>query len=289
VTFTAVPFPGQPASQGEWQVLGGLFAPSGLPADSAAVTVTGRDFVVPSGMKALISGFLGTNNANLSVTGTTNTNTNPRIDRLVFRLDTVVKTITPVILQGTPAASPVPPTITNPNDIPGWRARMPGSASAQNYDTLLAEWMPLSTDRRRNAFRSTGAGNTWGPGNNSVAVATWTNNRVDGLVTRSGSSFTLDRPGRWSLSLKVHHSSTTAGSSTIRLSWPGGPWLDDFGPMEQSLDGDDLTHDMSWEGLVLPSECGAANPLQVLPSWTPVTGTAKATYSFDFYAEYAGG
>jgi hypothetical protein len=46
-------------------------------------------------------------------------NTNPtqaRIDLLVLRRDLVAKTVTPVVLQGTPAAAPVPPAMTQVED-----------------------------------------------------------------------------------------------------------------------------------------------------------------------------
>jgi hypothetical protein len=67
-----------------------------------------------------------------STTLATNTNANPRIDRLVLRRDLAAKTVTPVVLQGTPAVSPAVPALTQAEDgvweLPLHRWQTPGGS-----------------------------------------------------------------------------------------------------------------------------------------------------------------
>jgi chitodextrinase len=51
-----------------------------------------------------------------SYTVPANTSTNPRIDRLVLRRDLAARTVVPLVLQGTPAASPVAPALQQVED-----------------------------------------------------------------------------------------------------------------------------------------------------------------------------
>ncbi len=82
------------------------------------------------------------NSATLTKTQSANGNSNPRIDRLALKLDTTANTVTAVVVEGTPAASPVPPAMPNTSTalhMPIARATCPGSGSAQNYNNLVDE------------------------------------------------------------------------------------------------------------------------------------------------------
>ncbi|MBE1471363.1 hypothetical protein [Kibdelosporangium phytohabitans] len=83
----------------------------------------------------------------LPKTASANGNTNPRIDRFILKLDAgTPNSIVATIKQGTPAASPTPPSLTvDPAagvvEVPLARATCPGSGSAQNYHSLVDERM----------------------------------------------------------------------------------------------------------------------------------------------------
>lgn len=72
-----------------------------------------------------------------------NTNTNPRIDRAVIRLDPSTNTVLTTIIQGVPAGAPVAPALTQSDtgiwDLPLAQYQMPGSASAQNPTNIIDE------------------------------------------------------------------------------------------------------------------------------------------------------
>lgn len=119
-------------------------------AGTGAVTAgTGAQLVIaayPDG--ALIDGMYVENPATETVTLTTNIgSTNPRIDRLVMRLDMTAKTMAPFQIVGTPAASPSAPPLVNTGaivDMPLCRYTMPGSGSAQNPASIVDERRTLS-------------------------------------------------------------------------------------------------------------------------------------------------
>lgn len=82
------------------------------------------------------------NSATLTKTQAANPNSNPRIDRLVLKLDTTANTMSAFVVTGTPAASPVPPAMPDSPTalhMPIARATCPGSGSAQNYNNLVDE------------------------------------------------------------------------------------------------------------------------------------------------------
>ncbi len=76
---------------------------------------TGMQVKVPSG-RAWVEGFFYEQDGllwpNITKAISTADATYPRIDRVVLRLDTVANTISLVVLQGLPAASPTPPSLT---------------------------------------------------------------------------------------------------------------------------------------------------------------------------------
>jgi hypothetical protein len=109
---------------------------------------TGAQLVIaayPDG--ALIDGLYVENPTSETVTLTTTSgNPNPRIDRLVMRLDMNAKTIAPYQIVGTPAASPSVPSLVRTDtvvDLPLCRYTMPGSASAQNPGGIVDERLVL--------------------------------------------------------------------------------------------------------------------------------------------------
>lgn len=72
---------------------------------------TGMSVLVNIGA-ALVDGTTYYNDAALTVTVAANASGNPRIDTIVLRKSFAAQTVRAAILQGTPAASPVPPTLT---------------------------------------------------------------------------------------------------------------------------------------------------------------------------------
>jgi hypothetical protein len=75
--------------------------------------------------QALIRGHYYDNTAEVSLTIPAANLTNPRIDRIVLRLDPLANTVLLTVLEGTPAASPVPPALE--------------ASDSQLYDLLLAD------------------------------------------------------------------------------------------------------------------------------------------------------
>jgi hypothetical protein len=65
---------------------------------------------------AWIAGHRYENSSKLPITFPTNSSSNPRIDRVVLRVDRTLNTIGVAVLTGTPAVSPVAPATTN-NDL----------------------------------------------------------------------------------------------------------------------------------------------------------------------------
>ena len=116
------PFDGTPWAQDQWYRHASAWAPSGVFGSSAAtstttgdlaLTVSGRNVTIGTG-RAWVrgAGFERTGTpASQAVSANTNT-TLSRRDRVVLRRDLATKTIAPVLLTGTPAATPVAPSIT---------------------------------------------------------------------------------------------------------------------------------------------------------------------------------
>lgn len=98
----------------------------GDPGDDTLKLVQGAGLVpVLKAGYALVRGHMYYNDADLNVAFTAGS-ANPRIDRLVLRLNPTANTITPVIIEGTPAPSnPAAPALTQ--------------TDAANYDLLIAD------------------------------------------------------------------------------------------------------------------------------------------------------
>lgn len=116
---TAGPFDTVAWSQDQWYRFAASWAPSGVldvPAASVgtgslAVTASGLTLTLAAG-RAWVRGGGYENTAAKTISVTANANANARRDRLVLRRDLSAKTITPVVLAGTPSASPALPSLT---------------------------------------------------------------------------------------------------------------------------------------------------------------------------------
>lgn len=93
---------------------------------------------------ALVYGRLYENTAVVTKAIGANASGNPRIDTVILRVDFVAQTVRLVVLQGTPAASPVRPTLTQ--DASYWEIPLADIAVANGFATLAQSTI---TDRRR--------------------------------------------------------------------------------------------------------------------------------------------
>lgn len=77
---------------------------------------TGLGISVAAGI-AWINGYRYENTDTLNILLTTANGSNPRIDRVVIRLSKVDRNIKLAVVDGTPATTPVPPSLTRTSDI----------------------------------------------------------------------------------------------------------------------------------------------------------------------------
>lgn len=137
---TAGPFDTAAWSQDSWYRFAAGWAPSGV-VDSPAASVSAGSFgLTASGLTLSLAvgrawvrgGGYELSAAPKSISVTVNATGNPRVDRLVIRRDLSAKTIAPVIIQGTPASSPVAPAVTQVEtgqwDLPLFQFRVPASS-----------------------------------------------------------------------------------------------------------------------------------------------------------------
>lgn len=114
------PFDGVTWSQAQWYRYAPAWAQSGVLGSAPVSSSSGDLAFSASGLTiSLAVGRAWVRGAGYELTATpwtatavTNTNTNPRIDRVVIRRDLSAQTVHPAILQGTPAGSPVAPSLT---------------------------------------------------------------------------------------------------------------------------------------------------------------------------------
>lgn len=106
-------------------------------------TDSGRNVLLSSG-RCWINGHYGQLTSDTTVAVATNTSGNSRIDRVVLRADFVNNKIVYDILQGTPAGSPVAPTLTQNTSI--WEISLAKLSLANSYSTISAGNI---TDERR--------------------------------------------------------------------------------------------------------------------------------------------
>lgn len=84
---------------------------------------------------ALVTGTLYENTADISLAVGANSSGNPRIDTVVLRKDYVAQTVRVVLKQGTPAASPVPPSLTQSAGST-WEIALADIAVANGFSTI---------------------------------------------------------------------------------------------------------------------------------------------------------
>ncbi|HEU5475704.1 MAG TPA: hypothetical protein VFV67_34115 [Actinophytocola sp.] len=280
---------GANVTEAQWADMARLWAPDGLGADTPRVSLgSGLQFSIPDGLYGWCKGFFYKNVTVQTKTASANGNTNPRIDRLVLRLDRTANTVTPTIIQGTPAASPTPPAITAATDIPVARATCPGSGSAQNYNTLVQEWWPVSSLRGSHVWTRTQvvADNV-----GAVTLTSWTQQRSDGIVTLTGSNFKLNLPGLWSIRLFVFSDSSPTGVFTSNVNWTNGPWQESMSDTRRRpafpADGPGfLRSNATFTGMVFYDQ--AQQNINVSADWvTPTTDDVSVVASI--YFDYLGG
>lgn len=116
---TAGPFDTTAWSQDQWYRFAASWAPSGVLDSPAASVGTGSLGVTASGLTLTLAagrawvrggGYENTTGKTISVSA--NATGNARKDRLVLRRDLSAKTIAPVVIAGTPSASPALPALT---------------------------------------------------------------------------------------------------------------------------------------------------------------------------------
>lgn len=110
-----------------WKYEMGLYdADAGVLVDSGTAPDTGLTVTQQSPLaagitvtpgRALVQGTFYENTANLNLSIAPNSSGNTRIDSIILRRDDTAQTVRLAVLQGTPAASPVPPTLTRAGGV----------------------------------------------------------------------------------------------------------------------------------------------------------------------------
>jgi hypothetical protein len=180
VTEVAYPWQtgaGTSVGEDEWQAMARRWMPSGVvgatsrdTADTSLLpTVSGGPagptFSAAIG-EAWVAGVQYSNTAPYTKTGTINGSADPRIDRLVLKMDKTAKTIVAVILPGTPAAVPLPPSTastSNVNYLKIGRATVTGGGNT--YTNMVDERTFTATRHYVGPSAASGlafmAGDTW--------------------------------------------------------------------------------------------------------------------------------
>lgn len=145
--------PGAQVTEPLWSMMARVFAQTGVVKGALgelAVTASGSDMTVSvASGRAVIQGEFYQSDATQKKTIAPADSTNPRIDRVILRLDWTAKNITLVVLTGTPAANPEPPDLTQ-NDIlsgasqPMWevslaRVYVPAGATSISQSNITDE------------------------------------------------------------------------------------------------------------------------------------------------------
>jgi hypothetical protein len=107
---------GSVPGEDSWRKYARLFQPSGIDfsyvnAFSCYGDSTGRQVKVKTG-RAFIDGFYGENTSEKTISLAVGNGVNPRIDRIVLQLDQTSNKVTIEVVQGTAAASPSAPALT---------------------------------------------------------------------------------------------------------------------------------------------------------------------------------
>lgn len=188
------PFDSSPWAQTDWYRYAPTWAPSGVVGSAAAatsasagpfgLTVSGLNITLALGRAWVYGAGYERTSTPWTATVPTNTNSNPRIDALVLRRDLAAKTVLPVILQGTPAASPVAPTRSSDElgqwDLPLFSWTTPGS-SGSPITAVSDQRVWVDTQGTNYAVASAGGGQmkAYGSMTGSQAASS-TNSRILG-------------------------------------------------------------------------------------------------------------
>lgn len=126
---------------------GGVYSPLYVAAKSPASS----NIEVEIG-SALVAGYLYQNTAALTFTIGANASGNPRIDTVILRVDFTAQTVRAVVKQGTPAGSPVRPTLQQ--DASLWEIPLADIAVANGFTVIN----PADITNRQRAMHSLSVG-----------------------------------------------------------------------------------------------------------------------------------
>jgi hypothetical protein len=158
MTLSAAGFPGS-VTDIQWSRLIDLLGYDGTDGMSVSVTSGDRTVVVNSGVSN-VGGILAVNDAPVAVGPLpANAGSQTRIDRIILRANWSNKTLTATYRQGTPSASPVPPTITrNPGSLYEVRLAQvvvaPGTGNLSSGDVLAERVPPVAGFYNTSSFRT---------------------------------------------------------------------------------------------------------------------------------------
>jgi hypothetical protein len=200
------PFTGQTWTQGQWfrdayaregssRVYGTSFASTGV--GDLALTTSGLTVTLALGRAHVRgAGYERTGTA-WSTTLATNTNANPRIDRIVLRRDLTAGTVVPTVIQGTPAATPTVPAATQVEDgvwdLPLFNVQVPGGSGTTL--TNITDERPGTQITDITATGPIQASSGWTLNNVFVRLGPMGTAYVSLLVTRSGTAITVPADG----------------------------------------------------------------------------------------------
>jgi hypothetical protein len=142
------PFDTATWTQSQWYRDAALARPSGVFPGELGLTVAGLTVTMGLGRAVVRGAGYERTDTPWSTTLATNTNANPRIDRLVLRRDLAAGTVGPTILQGTPAASPVANTLSE-NENAVWHLplhsfRVPGGSGTTLTNITDERYSPIT-------------------------------------------------------------------------------------------------------------------------------------------------
>lgn len=130
-------------------VLSGLAVSESSPAAKSVTIAAGQGIINPG--NPLARGLFYENDADLIETIADNTSGNPRIDRVVLRCDWTNQRVRIEIKQGTPAASPSAPGLTQTNGVL-WEESLAQIAVANSFSTITTSDITAETPSAIMAF-----------------------------------------------------------------------------------------------------------------------------------------